>query len=337
MVHLIPTTTQVTATDLSWKYLREVVRLHGLPGSIVSDRDTKFTSRWWQELHRILGAKLLMSTSYHPQTDGQSERAIRNVTQILRSVVKPDQKDWITKIDMVEFAINSSVSDTTGYAPFELNGGYMPSMIKEIRNDETFAQGVKTFALTALHNIADAHDAIIEARVFQAENANKRRRNDPMITKNSLVYLSTANLNLPKSRVRKLCPKFIGPYKVVEARPETSNYTLELPEALRYRRIPTFHISQLRPHNASDDALFPNRHQLEPYDFGVPENHEWFVDEIIGHRWVTTKQVEYQVRWSLGDTTWEKHANCNQLAALDRYLEVQGVKSWDQLPRLGRK
>ncbi len=337
MVHLIPTTTQVTATELSWKYLREVVRLHGLPGSIVSDRDTKFTSRWWQELHRILGAKLLMSTSYHPQTDGQSERAIRNVTQILRSVVKPDQKDWITKVDMVEFAINSSVSDTTGYAPFELNGGYMPSMIKEIRNDETFAQGVKAFALTALHNIADAHDAIIEARVFQAENANKRRRNDPMITKGSLVYLSTANLNLPKSRVRKLCPKFIGPYKVVEARPETSNYTLELPEALRYRRIPTFHVSQLRPHNASDDALFPNRHQPEPYDFGVPENHEWFVDEIIGHRWVTTKQVEYQVRWSLGDTTWEKHANCNQLAALDRYLEVQGVKSWDQLPRLGRK
>jgi len=280
-----------------------------------------------------------MSTSYHPQTDGQSERAIRNVTQILRSVVKPDQKDWITKVDMVEFAINSSVSDTTGYAPFELNGGYMPSMIKEIRNDETFAQGVKAFALTALHNIADAHDAIIEARVFQAENANKRRRNDPMITKGSLVYLSTANLNLPKSRVRKLCPKFIGPYKVkvVEARPETSNYTLELPEALRYRRIPTFHVSQLRPHNASDDALFPNRHQPEPYDFGVPENHEWFVDEIIGHRWVTTKQVEYQVRWSLGDTTWEKHANCNQLAALDRYLEVQGVKSWDQLPRLGRK
>jgi len=77
-----------------------------------------------------------MSTLFHPQTDGQSERAIWKVTQILRSIVKPDQKDWITKIDMVEFTINLSISGTTGYAPFELNGGYMPLMIKEIRNNE---------------------------------------------------------------------------------------------------------------------------------------------------------------------------------------------------------
>jgi len=174
MVHLIPTTTKVTAVELSWKYLREVVRLHGLLSSIVSDRDSKFTSRWWKELHRILGAKLIMSTSFHPQTDGQSERAIRNIAQILRTLVRPDQKDWIDKLDMVEFAINSSVSGTTGYAPFELNGGYMPSMIKEIRNDESFSHGIKTFALTALHNVADAHDAIIESRVFQAEKANKK-------------------------------------------------------------------------------------------------------------------------------------------------------------------
>ena len=77
-------------------------------------------------------------------------------------MVKPDQKDWIDKIDMVEFAINSSISGTTGYTPFEVNGGYMPSMIKEIKNDESFTHGIKTFALAALHNVADAHDAIIE-------------------------------------------------------------------------------------------------------------------------------------------------------------------------------
>ena len=134
MVHLVPLTINVTTSELSWKYLREVVRLHGLPSSIVSDRDSKFTSRWWKELQRILGTKLLMSTSFHPQTDGQSERAIRNVTQILRTLVHPDQKDWVEKVDMVEFAINSSVSESTGYAPFELSGGYMPSMI---RNSET--------------------------------------------------------------------------------------------------------------------------------------------------------------------------------------------------------
>jgi transposase InsO family protein len=87
MVHLVPVTTQVTAKELSWEYLKEIVRLHGLPSSIVSDRDSKFTSKWWRELHCLIGAKLLMSTSFHPQTDGQSERAIKNITQILRTMV----------------------------------------------------------------------------------------------------------------------------------------------------------------------------------------------------------------------------------------------------------
>ena len=334
MVHLIPVTTRVTASELSWIYLREIVRLHGLPSSIVSDRDSKFTARWWRELHRILGAKLLMSTSFHPQTDGQSERAIRTVSQILRSIVRPDQKDWVEKIDMVEFAINSSVSETTGYAPFDLNGGYMPSMIKEIRSNENVAPGIKAFALSALEKLADAHDAIIEARAFQTRAANKKRGPEPQIAVGDLVYLSTKNLNIPKNRARKLCPKYIGPYKVAEARPDTSTYTLELPAALRERRIlSTFHVSLLKPYHASSDAMFPNRLQPEPYDFGSQDDQEWFVDEIIGHRWVGPKQIEYQVRWSLGDTTWETHANCNKLAALDRYLELQGVKTYTKLSR----
>ena len=79
-----------------------------------------------------MGAKLLMSTSFHPQTNGQTECINRSIGQIFQSVVSHDQKNWIDKVDMVEFAINSSVSGTTGYAPFELNYGYMPSMIKEI-------------------------------------------------------------------------------------------------------------------------------------------------------------------------------------------------------------
>ena len=163
MVHLIPIHTKLTASELSWKYMREVVRLHGLQSSIVSNRDSKFTSRWWRELHCVMGAKLLMSTSFHPQTDSQTECVNCSIGQIFQSVVSHDQKNWIDKVDMVEFAINSSVSGTTGYAPFELNYGYMPLMIKEIRSDKTVSQGIKAFALAALQNLADAHDSIIEA------------------------------------------------------------------------------------------------------------------------------------------------------------------------------
>ena len=73
MVHLIPVRMMTTVSELSSIYIREIVRLHGLPSSIVSDRDLKFTSKWWKEVHRILSAKLLMSTVFHPQRDGATE------------------------------------------------------------------------------------------------------------------------------------------------------------------------------------------------------------------------------------------------------------------------
>ena len=88
--------------------------------SIVSDRDAKFTSVFWQEVHRLLGTKLLMSTAFHPQTDGLTERVNQSIGQILRAVVRPDQKDWREKLPMVEFALNLAASSTTGLAPFEV-------------------------------------------------------------------------------------------------------------------------------------------------------------------------------------------------------------------------
>lgn len=334
MVHLIPVKTTMKASELSWIYLKEIVRLHGLPASIVSDRDARFTSAWWQNLHKLLGAKLLMSTAFHPQTDGQTERANKDVGQIFRAIVRHDQKNWVEKTPMAEFAINISVSSATGFAPFELNGGYLPTMIKESRLDSPIPKGVRAFAEQALVNLAEAHDAIIEARVFQTLNANRKRGEDPVLGAGDLVYLSTKNLNLPRNRARKLCPKFIGPYKVAKANPKNSNYTLELPTALAKRGIhPTFHISLLRPHQASNDGMFPNRVQPEPYDFGLEDEHEWFVDEIIGHRCVDHGNLEFQVCWSLGDTTWETHANCRDLAALDRYLELHNVKRANMLPK----
>ena len=233
MVHLIPVHTRMTTTDLSWIYHREIVHLHGLPSSIMSDQDSKFTSKWWRELHRILGAKLLMSMSFHPQTDGQTERVNCNVGQIFRTVVRHDQKDWVDRVNMMEFAINASVSGMTKYAPFELNGGYMPSMIKELRTDEVIPKGIKAFTNQALQNLAEAHDSIIEARVFQTWTANARWGKKPTILPGDLMYLSTKNLNLPKGRVRKLCPKYVGPYKVAKADLDSSTYTLELPTALQ--------------------------------------------------------------------------------------------------------
>ena len=147
------------------------------------------------------------------------------------------------------------------------------------------------------------------------------------------MYLSTQNLVMPKGRASKLVPKFVGPYKVLRAFPDTSNYELELPEELARRRLHSrFHVNLLRPHNANDDALFPNRNYPDPYDFGAPDDTKWFVEEIIAHRW-KGRMIEFEVKWSLGDTTWESLANCNELAALDSYLTLMGAKDWQDLPR----
>lgn len=122
----------------------------------------------------MMGTKLLMSTAFHPQTDGASERAIRSVTQILRGVVKANQSDWVERLPMVEFAMNSTVSMTTGFAPFEINGT-MPRMITEFRSQQT-VPGIDTFVHTVCNNLMMAHDSIIESRVLQIYQANKQRR-----------------------------------------------------------------------------------------------------------------------------------------------------------------
>ena len=333
MVHLVPTTTKVTASQTAWLYVREVVRLHGVPESIVSDRDAKFTSLFWRELHRVLGTRLLMATSFHPQTDGATERANRSIGQILRVIVSHDQKNWAEKCPMVEFAINSSISDTTGFSPFELNYGYTPVM-GITGSEKAKYKGVQAFAKQAQWNLMAAHDAIIEKRVKQTHHANKLRKEAPSYKVGELVFLSTKNISFPKGRARKLVPRFIGPYKITTVHDESSNVSLELPEDLKKRRIhPTFHSSLVKPYVANDDERFPKRDTHVVYDMGDNEDAEWFVDEIIGHQWNSKNELELRVQWTLGDVTWEPLQNCNELEAMDRYLELHGVAAPRKLPR----
>src|ERR1700677_2362310 len=190
MVHLLATHTTVKATEVAELYFREIVYLHSLPESIVSDRDSKFTSKFWQELHRITGGRLLMSTAFHPETDGTSERAIHSVNQVLRALIDVSQDNWRSKLPAIEFAMNSSINNSTSYAPFEINYGWMPTMIDGLMQDTKF-KGVKCFAMQAICNMQEAHDAFITSRIYQTHQANKHRPSGPEIAKGSKVYLST--------------------------------------------------------------------------------------------------------------------------------------------------
>ena len=132
MVHLVPIKTTIKASELAWRFIQEVVQLHGLPETIVSNQDAKFTSVSWRELYCMLRAKLPISTAFHSQTDSASKRAIRNVVQILQAMVQPSQRDWVMKLPMTEFTLNSRISTSTRFAPFELNCGHMPMLMQHI-------------------------------------------------------------------------------------------------------------------------------------------------------------------------------------------------------------
>ena len=100
-------------------YVSEIVRLHGVPSSIVSNRDPRFTSRFWESLHKALGTKLRLSSAYHPQTDGQTERTIQSLEDLLRACVLEQRGSWDSFLPLIEFTYNNSFHSSIGMAPYE--------------------------------------------------------------------------------------------------------------------------------------------------------------------------------------------------------------------------
>lgn len=131
---------------------------------------------------------------------------------------------------------------------------------------------------------------------------------------------------MPKGRVRKIIPLFIGPFRILKVLNASLTYTLELPRDLESRGLyPTFHASLLRCYEPNDNVLFPHYDTQAFYDLRDSKDDEWLVDEILFHRWSGNK-VEFHVKWNLGDTTWEPYKNCKDLAVLNDYLDLIGVK-----------
>ena len=228
--------------------------------------------------------------------------------------------------------LNSSMSASTGYAPFKLNYGYIPQLGQHLNTDMKF-DSVRQFAEQALWNAMAAHDAIIAACVMQTHHANRHRQRGDVFVPGNRVYLSTKNLALPKGRAKKLLPKFIGLYKVVEMHTAALTVTLELLPVLTARLVhPTFHTSLLRAHIPNDDAIFPCCDMKAYYDFTAANEPEWFIDKILAHHWVDSMGLELQAHWTLGDVMWEPLTSCKELAALDEYLELRRVKQPHNLP-----
>ncbi|KAJ8469437.1 hypothetical protein ONZ45_g16890 [Pleurotus djamor] len=330
MVHLIPSRTTYTAIQVAELLFDRIYRLHGLPSFIVSDRDVWFTSRFWQRLHELIGTELRMSSAYHPQTDGATERANRTITQMIRQCVSPSQKDWVTRLPAIEFAINMAKSGSTGYSPFFLNYGRLPRSLIWNEPPSNEYPGVRIFAERQRLAIIAAHDSILAARVKQTRDANNKRRPAPFAV-GDLVYLSTENLKFPKGLTRKLLPKFVGPYKITKAK-GGDNFALELPPRLVKRGIHNgFHSSILRIHIPNDDRLFPGRLNDELFEIN-DDDLEWAADEIVSHAGKGSTAI-FELKWKSGDITWLPYHQISQLHAMQAYLDLFGILDIKDLPR----
>ncbi|KAE8238369.1 hypothetical protein A4X06_0g8816, partial [Tilletia controversa] len=302
MVHFYPCNMDGLDALATAKLFLKVIALHGVPDSIVSDRDPRFKSAFWQSLMKLLGVKLNISSAYHVQTDGQTERTNRTLEHILRPYFSYQQDDWDELLPMAEFAVNNAPSATTGVSPFQANYGRHP------RTPSTLGISVPAPAsvtlaedINALHQ--EMHDRILKAQARQKHHADKRRT-DFEFNINDLVLLSTENIKTTRPS-KKLDFRRAGPFKILSKVGKVS-YKLDLPSSMSGLH-PVFHISMLEPyHDPASGSSLPRAPAPPPPDI-INDMPEYEVETILAKR-TYRRQVQYLVKWvgyPLHDATWE--------------------------------
>ena len=316
MVHYAATTTSVTAPQLATLFLDRVFRLHGLPDSILSDRDPRFTAHFWQSFWKQLGTTLTMSTAYHPQTDGQTERANRTLEEMLRAYVQHHQRDWDDHLSVLEFAANNSVQASTGYTPFYLNYGQEVSQpldhaLQLLRptNNPDADQRIRRLK----EDLQRARTNIEAAQKRQAKYVDQRRR-DVQLQAGDLVLLSTRHLQLKGDykRTPKFAQKYIGPFPIRRVI-NPNAYELDLPVTLQLLHS-TFNIERLKPYRDGQQA-FPSRPQPHPRPPPVAKladgSEEYEVEYILAAQGAGRRR-RYLVKWKgygEWEATWEPKDN----------------------------
>ncbi|GKE10701.1 hypothetical protein Tco_1414252 [Tanacetum coccineum] len=237
-------------------YMKEIVARHGIPVSIISDRDSHFTSRVWQSLHKALGTQLDLSTAYHPQTDGQSERTIQTLEDMLRACVINFRNGWDRHLPLVEFSYNNSYHTSIKVAPFEaLYGRKCRSPVCWAEVGEAQLTGPEIIHETT-EKIFKIRDRMQAARDRQKSYADKRRR--PLeFEVGDKVMLKVAPWKgvMRFGKHGKLNPRYIRPFQIVERICPVA-YRLELPRELS-RVHNVFHVCNLKKCLSDDILVIP--------------------------------------------------------------------------------
>ena len=245
VAHFIPFRFGLSAEEMAKLYLRWQFKYHGTPTRIISDRDPRFTSRFWEKFQEALGTELSFSTAFHPQTDGQSERTIQTLEDMLRACALTMSGDWETHLDLAEFAYNSSYHASIGMTPFEALQGH-PVRTPVCWGPQGFHTPVSSeLAREARDTIRVIHDRLRTAQDRQKKYADPKRRDFQLVVGEHAFLRVSPTRGVMRFGVKgKLAPRYIGPFLILE-RVGPVAYRLALPPSLAGVHN-VFHVSQLR-------------------------------------------------------------------------------------------
>ena len=287
-VHLSATTDEVDAAECARLFIRDVFKLHGAPKRIITDRGPQFASRYLRRIYEGIGVKPSMSTAFHPQTDGQTERWNQEIEQYLRIFVDYRQEDWTDLLPIAEFALNSRVHSATSQSPFFLNYGYNPEFTVAVGPSNTVPQA--ELRLKALREVqTDAKAALELAAERMKYFYDQNRSAAPEFQPGDKVMLDGKNLRVERPS-RKLSDKFYGPYEV-KRKIGQLNYELKLPKSMAVH--PVFHVQLLSKHQQN---RIPGRVQPPAPPVVVDGEEEWEVEKVLDSR-VFRRQFQYKIKW----------------------------------------
>jgi hypothetical protein len=305
---LIPCKTTDSSTTMAELFKRHwIERGFGIPSILISDRDTKLTSRFWHKLCTSLRINLQLATARHQQTNGQVERTIRTVKTTILSLLDYDTAQWRSSISTVEFALNDTVNATTGSTPFFLTLGQHPSGPHEV------ASSIHPWA--SKEN--QVRESIAKAHRLQARQYD-RHRTPHSIKVGDLVLLERAGINWSSDQERstKLLSPWLGPFTVLAVTP--SNVTLDLPPTTKIHNV--FSVSKVKPYVSRPESALPSPDFID----GAPE---FEVERILDHQ-LYRKHRQFLVKWKhMGHerNQWlfeDDMVHCSAL--IRRYLETGG-------------